>query len=112
MSPVIEQGKLSVIGYFPSDNWYDFKTGDKVSAKNMTSSEGEWITFNVSLTEIKTVKHFELVFEKKRLVHLFFFQINYLCKKACQRWLHNSNARSRQYYSVQSSKAVWLNSGS
>ena len=58
MTPVLEEGKTSVTGFFPSDNWFDFSTGKQVAYKKEGSSSGEWLTFSSSVTQISTVIYF------------------------------------------------------
>jgi len=55
VTPVLEEGKNNVTGYFPSDNWYDFSTGQQVTYKREGSSNGEWLTFVSNMTQISTV---------------------------------------------------------
>ena len=55
VTPVLDEGKNNVTGYFPSDNWYDFSTGKQVAYKKEGSTKGEWLTFMSNLTQISTV---------------------------------------------------------
>ena len=54
VTPVIEQGAMSVTGYFPSDNWYDYNSGKQITYKEEGSRVGNWLTFNVPWDDIKT----------------------------------------------------------
>ena len=55
ISPVLEQGAVSVDAYFPQGLWYDFN--DWAFAYNVTSPDGMWASLHTPLTSVNVHIH-------------------------------------------------------